>query len=346
MPMSSAADCTAMSMSECLVCSKQLPSDGAYLICCSCTYGYHLGAQCAGVAEKTYRGMSASKRQEWLCKTCRTGDTRTASNKPSDSIVTETSVLIKIMSELSSLKESVNALLVLPAKVDELAPIKVTVESLLSVKDTVEGIKEAVSFLSDQYDTLLVDIRRYESEVTQMQEKVSTLETEITSQAKEIKDLHVKINVGEQYSRRLNLEIQGIPFTPGEDLCKVLLEVAQKSNIEYCRADVQVAHRLPTRSDRTPAILVRFASINAKDKWIKARKFARDASEIGSLPKGVFFNDNLTSRNKELLWKAKVRAKERGYRFVWVKNGKILAKKAEGTPVFPIITDADIDNIV
>lgn len=132
------------------------------------------------------------------------------------------------------------------------------------------------------------------------------------------------------------MEIQGIPLQPGEDLVGVLQDISDKLHVEFISSDVQAIHRLPTRSDRTPPIIVQFLSVAAKDKWMRARKKVRAACENGLLPKGVFLNDNLTRANKELLWKVKARAKEYGHCFVWVKNGKIFVKKSHDATVLRV----------
>lgn len=152
------------------------------MLCATCRYGYHFGGQCAGIAEKTYRSMSTAKKQEWVCKTCRAGEVRTAPNKPIESAETEASILVKVMQELTSLRESVATLLVLPAKVDELKSLKVTVESLLPVKRTVDEIKESVSFLSEKYDQLLSDLHKNDKELKELKPKLCALEAKVAEQ--------------------------------------------------------------------------------------------------------------------------------------------------------------------
>ncbi|XP_064475427.1 uncharacterized protein K02A2.6-like [Ornithodoros turicata] len=51
-------------------------------------------------------------------------------------------------------------------------------------------------------------------------------------------------------------------------------------------------------------------------------------------------------RYRELFWKARSKAKESHYRFIWVKNGRIFVRKAEGEMVIRIANAADLENIV
>lgn len=43
--------------------------------------------------------------------------------------------------------------------------------------------------------------------------------------------------------------------------------------------------------------------------------------------KFIYINDHLTAFNRRLLWSAKTKAKECGWKFVWVRSGMICAKK-------------------
>lgn len=45
----------------------------------------------------------------------------------------------------------------------------------------------------------------------------------------------------------------------------------------------------------------------------------------------VFINDELSAHNRKLLWLAKAKAKEQGWKFAWYKNGQVLAKKKNET---------------
>lgn len=60
----------------------------------------------------------------------------------------------------------------------------------------------------------------------------------------------------------------------------------------------------------------------------------------------LYFNENLTRTNRELFRFARVRGKEKGFKFIWTGNGKILAKKCEGAPVIRIDKLSDLEKIV
>lgn len=61
--------------------------------------------------------------------------------------------------------------------------------------------------------------------------------------------------------------------------------------------------------------------------------------------KYVYINDELTANNRRLLWMAKTKAKECGWKFVWTRNGHIYAKKSETSLAIIISNNADIEII-
>jgi len=48
---------------------------------------------------------------------------------------------------------------------------------------------------------------------------------------------------------------------------------------------------------------------------------------------------------KELRWKAKCRASEKGWKYVWYAEGKVLARKIENSKVIRIATERDLERI-
>ncbi|KAG0423671.1 hypothetical protein HPB47_000559, partial [Ixodes persulcatus] len=57
----------------CLVCLQSMPDDGRFLTCSECSFPYHIGNTCSGVAQATFSRMGSKKRRKWRCRTCRAG---------------------------------------------------------------------------------------------------------------------------------------------------------------------------------------------------------------------------------------------------------------------------------
>ncbi|CAN7945639.1 unnamed protein product [Ixodes pacificus] len=337
----------------CGVCGVCVPTDGRCMKCMECHSSLHLG-QCAGIAEATFTTMGAAKREKWRCKTCRSRDNRTGAgnveatsqDEPNSFSAQLTSVNEKL-DVLLSLKQSVDSLLTLPAKVDALLALKPTVELL---RTTVQEVQDSVVFLSAQYDSVLTEITEQKKVTKDLGAEVQSLQNTVKEQANSIHLLQAELNDAEQQHRLPNMEIQGMPSTPKENLNMVLCDLASNIGLsQFTPSDVLSVHRLPPKkADKpttAPLILVRFASVALKEQWMRCRGRLRELSNVGSQPK-LFFNDNLTRSNRELFWMARNKGKESHYKYIWVKHAHIYARKSEGSPLLRINSVGDIAKIV
>jgi hypothetical protein len=77
------------------------------------------------------------------------------------------------------------------------------------------------------------------------------------------------------------------------------------------------------------------------EDWISKRKSLRNVDNL----QGVYVNELLSSYFSELFWKAKMRCKEKQYKYVWVKYGRILVKKDPNSHTMRINDEKDLNKI-
>lgn len=334
-----------MADNECIVCFKLVPSDGVFMNRCSCSHVYHLDA-CSGISEKTFKSMGTAKREKWNCRTCRNRESRlsleagveAASPPDEGSVSTQLGQINRKHELLYTLKANADRLCDLPAKVDDLLSLKPSVEAM---KETIKGLQESVK----KYESMMELVTANDKEVTLLRTEVGVLLNTVTDQTAMIEQLHANINSTEQYSRRCNMEIHGIPLTRNEDLRATMQDLVEKLGIgSHTPADVVACHRLRSRREGEAPILVQFTSVSVKEQWMGARK------KLVTLPRSenqhkIYLNDNLTRSNKELFWQVRTKGREKSYRFVWVKNGTIFANKDESSSPVRIASTRDLERI-
>lgn len=328
-------------MTDCASCTKKLPNDGRLMSCTECRQSFHLGKSCSGIAENTFQAMGPAKRDAWKCRSCRAsvseGNASATSTDSGDLSVAQE--LVTLREQLQAIKDTLANLLPLPEKVDELLALKPKIDEVLA-------LKQSVATLDSSVQTLSARTAASEALSKKLEEQVTELTTVLSLQSKEISRLRAQLNDSEQYSRQSNLELHGLPFTPGENLRVVLSDLAQKLDVaEFDARDVVAVHRLPARENKTPIVLIRFASPYMRDIWLAARKKLRPLAK-DSLSPPLFLNENLTQANKDLFWKARSRGKEANYKFVWTKNGKIFARKEEGSPLIRVESAEDLEQLI
>ncbi|KAH7970589.1 hypothetical protein HPB49_011480 [Dermacentor silvarum] len=294
----------------CLSWHELFTKDSIVITCSECFFVYHAGTG-SGV------GVAAVKAKPdigktWLCPSCKTSRLRCRQNSRKPKAEYD----IDIAAKLSVMNQRLGALLPLLSKVDE----------LMSVKETVVSIEKSVQELSSRYDTLLTVVTSQGKAISELAAREEKVES--GSSAEEVREL----NDLDQYSRRQNLEIHGIKPTEGENLLRELNNIARRLNVaEVTERHLDTVHRLPSKPDKAPVIIARFALGATKENWLEQRP------QLKTL--------HLTLHNKRLLWLAKTKATEQSYKFVWQKNGRILVRKREGEQAIQIKTEADLAKI-
>lgn len=200
------------------------------------------------------------------------------------------------------------------------------------LKDEIEGLTTSLDFLNKTVESL----RSEKEEITAMNK---SLIARNESLERRIRDL-------EQYSRKNNLEIKGVPFTQGEHCMTILQTIASKIDCLISATDVEVVHRVPSASD-TKHLLVRFHSRALKTDFIgKARKVRLNTSDLGlskARGKPVFINDHLTPQNKQLFSKALQLKKRKKVAFLVDPDDCVIkARQSTDSRVFRIRCESDL----
>lgn len=91
-------------------------------------------------------------------------------------------------------------------------------------------------------------------------------------------------------------------------------------------------------------ILVQFARRSKRNSILeKARRLRLTATDLGANAQvPVFVNEHLCPELKKLLGQATTKKRECNWKYVWVRNGQIFARKGDETPVVKISSNNDL----
>ena len=140
----------------------------------------------------------------------------------------------------------------------------------------------------------------------------------------------------EQYTRKFNIEIHGIPEYEGENLQDIVIKTGQRMSVDVITEDIDIVHRLYRKSPAIKPIIVRFTTYKKRREFYKSRfnlKEANTTEIIGSTQGDkegrIFINENLTQYRQEILAKArKMKRANKIYR-VWTVDGIFFVRKTE-----------------
>lgn len=317
-----------MSAEKCLSCSKGFENDTQHLVCSLCKKWFHVG-KCSGVLKKKLKSMTSTAVRGWKCERCTNKELESSSEseESGEENAMRAKDLSKQISEISKMLGTVLSRLEgLEKKVDRQCT-------------TTEAIEKSMELLAAKYDELLVKNAEHEKQIDSLNKVSAELSTKLAEKEAEIAQLKVTVNNVEQYSRRKNIEIHGVAQLPEEDLHQVLLDLSRKLEIKAPeKQSVEAIHRLKAKQDKIPAIIVRFRDQEERDLWLSKKKALRNER--------IFINENLTTALKQLFWQCRQVGKQKNYKFVWMSNGKIFARKIEGATGIRINTENDLEKLV
>lgn len=216
-----------------------------------------------------------------------------------------------------------------------------TIKDLIAVelrglRDEVTSFKSSLEFFDMQYTD-------YEKKLKEKSVIISDLEKANVSLTSTVHDLTSRLSLVEQHMRESNLEINGIPEHKTENLPSTILQLSKA--VDSTLTDEEILHvtrvaKMDKDSDRPRAVIVKLRSQRHRDAVLAAvskfNKKKADENKLSSHHLGyggprvpVFVSEHLTPENKSLHAATRKLSKELGYKFVWVRNGRIYIRKDE-----------------
>ena len=224
---------------------------------------------------------------------------------------------------------------------------------ILALKMELEEVKKSQDFISTSYEKLKNRCEQLVETNQNQEEQIRKLK----AQANELESCNEKEKVDflDQYGRRLNLEIIGVPFKKGENTNQIVMEVAKLLDITITDDQISTSHRLQPRIKRdntmptvSPPIIVRFVSRDVGNNVYFNRKLIRTADLKNFSVAGtssIFIKKNLTQSRKKLFWRAKQIAKCNVFKYYWTTNGNVFVRKSSETTPLLIKSEDDLASI-
>lgn len=268
-----------------------------------------------------------------------------------DFSVTQIASMNKVRDDIMcQLKEQLSELQSTSARIiEEQSQIKSELKNIKkSTEADIRFLQESMNFHSEKQEENNTKLQVIKSEVA----KIHSLEENTHMLQNKVEDLQFELNAQQQRDRNTNLEITGIPHKANEDLKDYLLKVSVIAKIQLAPHDIISINRVEprTRHPGKPKVIVaKLASTLLRDSIISGIRRNRGLTTIdiglAGEPRQIYVNEHLTPLNKMLYGKAREAAKKNGYRYVWVKYGRIFARKDDTHPPLYIRTTEDVNKI-
>lgn len=306
-------------MSTCGTCVKNIKSSQLKLVCNDCNGEFH--ASCLKMSKADVECIT-SDGLVWRCLPC--NSSRRKSMRFESEATGGKLTLEDIMKAIMDLKED--------QKSSEVSFNK----SFEDMNSRLEDSTNAVRQQSEKFDKYLKIIEDLVVENKSLQKKVVELENRLD---------HL-----EQYSRINTLEIKGIPQVPNEDVFGVVAEVGKALNMTISTSMIDACHRLRKSEDYDgpPGIIVKFVRRGDKEEMlqkcrVKKNLSTRHMNRSDDIP--VYINESLAPARRRLFAQARQLKKEKDYKYVWLRSGKIFFRKADEAKVITVTCQADFSKL-
>lgn len=188
------------------------------------------------------------------------------------------------------------------------------------VQRVIEKIFASQVFLTKLVDKISEEVtNRLINKVSQLEEKLQNMESVIENQ--------------EQYSRRSNIRIYGVPEVQSENPYKRVVEVCREHlGVDIEERDIDVCHRLKTSNGATGTILVRFCR-----RYVRNLVFSNKKRLKGTK---IVIREDLTKQRATVYRRACEKFSSRN---VWTSDGRIICKV--GNKLHKITSMAELESV-
>ncbi|CAB3258383.1 unnamed protein product [Arctia plantaginis] len=203
------------------------------------------------------------------------------------------------------------------------------------IKEQMEQMNDSMTYMNNQYEDLL-------KEYSTCKEELKVLQVENSSMKNTITDLNARLNQLEQQTRSNNIEIQCLPEKKQENLLEVVTELSKVVGCNIEPRDIMHCTRVAKLNPKNPrprSIVVQLASPRIRDQLLAATitynksnvESKLNTTHLGYLgPKTpIFVSEHLSANNRALHTAARIKAKEIGYQYVWIRGGRIYMRKTQ-----------------
>jgi hypothetical protein len=174
-------------------------------------------------------------------------------------------------------------------------------------------------------------IDQLQNENILLKSEIVDLRADLKKKTEDIADIETDVINLQQYVRRNNIEIHGIPNNVNDkDLEEKVIELAGCIDVELKKEDIEACHRLPNNKKNSKAnkrTIVRFVNRKSCDKLhikkSEIKKRPERLREIGLASSNLYINSNLCPYNKFLWGKCKKLFNEKLIHRFWIYNGSV-----------------------
>lgn len=173
---------------------------------------------------------------------------------------------------------------------------------------------------------------------------VKELESQNAALRADLRNLENRLSSIERQSRSFNLEIQAVPESRSENLNLLVKNLCEIVKCPITEADIRACRRVAKIYDKSPRprnILVTLSSPLNRDKVLSAVHRFNKANpkdplstrhlHMSGATSRIYVVEHVSPECKQLHAAARKAAREKGYKYVWLKFGRVYLRKDDNS---------------
>lgn len=181
---------------------------------------------------------------------------------------------------------------------------------------------------------------------------INSLQEDKNFLLQQVSELQNEVNFLQQERREKYVEIVGVPDVNNANALDCALQVFSKgtcTDISEAHIDDCFVKKVKTGNLLSNILVVKFLSVLKKKEIMKKKGSMKNnlTSKIFNSEKEskIYINESLNSKTRHLLKAARIVQKERFFKYVWVRNGRVLMRKSDNDNYIIINSVKDLETI-
>lgn len=214
-----------------------------------------------------------------------------------------------------------------------------------------KNLGESIDLLYTKVEESVKSIEDLSKEVTACNEKIDKIENENKILKTQLSETMRRCDDLEQAALSNFIEIHGVPVQKREDPVVAVRQVAKAINFSLQENMIDTCRSIRPKNSEdsaTKIIQVKFVRSQDKEEFMRLKRVKRNLSTRHldlTTDQQIYINECLTPTRRQLLKEAKAFKKEEHYKYLWIREGKILLRKSDGSQVIVIKKSEDIQNL-
>lgn len=214
-------------------------------------------------------------------------------------------------------------------------------------------IRELQNELREVMKTMEFFNARYEDEKKRtkvLSDMVTEMSRDNQLLRQEINRLKVIVDIEQNVRIQKNICITGLMDANDQhaNINEKLFELCGNIGVHVSASDVESSRKITTKGGVKAIICLKTLEIKQKIMQARAKrgKLTVNNTGLGESSRAIYIDEELTKDMYILFKKTRAALKEIDYKYVWHRNGRILARKMDGDQPIVIRSEVDLENLL